>query len=450
MMPSTLSRLTPLLALYGSRMAGVLVSLLFIPFFARSLGSEQFGLVALVLSIQAMLITLDLGMSALLGRDIAAADSNRPPALLQWRQAERLLSTAMLVLAGLVLTAVAALAPAHLADSLLAMILFWAVLLQNLSQAAMLARRAYQQAGAIQIIGVLGRAGLTALALSWVQASFSAFLLTQVLGALAHLAANRHYCKQWLGADKLEIGATSARAPETLTHLFRRGLPLFITGLAGALVTQLDKSIVALFMGPSTVSPYFLATTFSMLPIALLAMPVAQFFQPHIVRSCSDGDAPALLCHTRRLSAALVAAVIVPTCLIWAARDPLIMLWLHDEALAARVAELVAVLLPAAALGAIGTIPLALLSGLQDFKFQARLSTALAIGTLACVLIFASEGSLIAVCWAYLGYYVSLTASLWLRAASSSVSVAAARQSALIAGLAGLVALPPTAFLAGR
>lgn len=414
------ARLTGLLMLYGSRLASVVVSLLFVPFYASQLGPHAFGQVALIVSAQALIVMLDLGMAALTTRDLAA-EPDMGRALAAWQAAERLLSLAFGLLALPALALAAWLGwPLLLGVAILG--LFWAVTLQNLTQAAMVARGDVQRAAALQGGGMLLRALLTAAVLAWLEASLRGFLLSQCAGALLHMAVNRHLGQRELGPARLE--------KLELPGLARRGLPLFLVGVAGAAVLQADKLLVGVLMSPAAVAPYFLATTFCLTPVAILAAPVAQFFQPQIIGA---HEQPALLQRrTHQLTLTLLATVALPTALLWVTREPLIRLWLRDAGLVGEVGALSAVMLPAAAIGAVGNVPLALLNARADFGFQARLSGTLTVLTLIGVALAAAHQRLQAVCWVYMVYYTVLTVLLWWRAAQHSATGPAARRSALL------------------
>lgn len=436
-----MKRFSGLLLLYGSRLAGVAVSVFFIPLYARLLGPTDFGLVALILSAQALVIMLDLGMAALTSRDLAA-DNDSTRSRMRWQRAEVLLTRSFGAVAVLAVPATL-LAAQPTGLTLAALMLFWAATLQNLAQAAMVARGDVQRAALIQGVGVLLRGALSVAALTWVEASLRAFVISQLVGALAHLAVNRHVGQRGLPAAVTE-------AAEPLQQLARRGLPLFLVGLAGAAVLQMDKLLVGGLISPAAVAPYFLATTFCMTPIAILAAPVAQLMQPRIVRAHAQNDGSLLLLRSRQLVWGLAALVVLPTAVLWLLRRPLISWWLHDPALAADVAAMSAILLPAAAIGAVGNVPLALLNALGDFAFQARLSALLTVLTLAGVALAASRAQLLWVCWIYLAYYAVLTASLWWRAGTQGPTATAGRRTALWALGAGTVLALPLWWLEWR
>ena len=430
-----LRQLGGLLSLYGSRLAGVLVTLIFLPLYARLLGKHDFGLVALLMSAQALMMMLDLGMAALASRDLAASP-HPGAARARWRRAEQLLTLYFAILA------VPALIVTWFTEQALLLgagcvVLCWAVTLQSLSQAAMLARGDVHRAALLQGVGVLCRAALTAAALQWVEPSLRVFVASQLVGALAHLTISRHV-GQPRHQDEVGIEA------EPLRRLAHRGLPLFFMGAAGAAVLQVDKLLVGSFMSPAAVTPYFLATTFCLTPIAVLAGPVAQFFQPRLVRAYASDDHATLCRQTDQLTLALLVTVIAPTLVLWVAREPLIAWWLQDRQLAVQVAALAAVLLPAAAIGAVGNVPLALLIAQADFGFQARLSMMLTTLTLLAVAVAAWQGQLLAVCGVYLAYYATLTIAIWLRAAHHPATADPARRSAIlvlaVVGVIGVLA----------
>lgn len=442
-MPSTslMGRFGGLVLLYASRVAGVVVALVFIPVYARLLGPQEFGMAALVLSGQALMVMLDLGMASLLVRDLA-----QDPARLRarWRDAERLLSVYFLALGAPLLLATWWLQqPVSIA--LAALGLFWAHTLQNLSQACLIAVSAVKRAALLQSGGVLLRGLLSVGALTAWEPSLRAFVFSQLLGAVLHWSISRTL---GISTQAQRVGAASGAglmswAP--ILELARRGAPLFLVGVAGAAVMQVDKLLVGSLLGATELSAYFLATTFSLTPIALLAGPVAQFFQPRLIGALEQGGASALAAPLRQLTLAILLSVILPTCLLWVVREPLIHLWLRDARLIQPVADLVAILLPAAAVGAIGNIPLALLLALGDFSFHARFSALLTVLTLLAVSAAGYLGSLAAVCWIYLAYYALVTTGLWWRATRFEATASLAHRSATFTTIALIICIPPIA-----
>ena len=158
--------------LYASKAGAVIVGVLILPQFNRLLGPEQFGVVAVIFSLQALLLILDLGMSTIVGRDIAADGSSRQASMDIWRSAEAVLNVSYAAL-GVVLISVASLMGVSLTlpQMLLTLVLLWSLTQQNVAMSALLAKRRYLDAGIIQLVGVLARGLGTLVAINVIGAS---------------------------------------------------------------------------------------------------------------------------------------------------------------------------------------------------------------------------------------------------------------------------------------
>lgn len=425
--------------LYVSKTGAVLVGILILPQFARLLGAEQFGIVAVIFSFQALLLTLDLGMSTLLSRDIAAADGDGE-ALRAWRTSE-------FIVAGLY----AILIPAALGASLhvdtglspvemmMAMLLFWILTAQNLGQTVLLAKHHFVAAGSIQFIGVAARGVATLLALRFVAADLTTFLLAQLIFAAMQTVVTRR-----VGARLLRAASDGSAVRIGLAHCVQmagRGRPLVLFGIAGAAAMQLDKPIVSAYTSAAQVAPYYLATTLCLTPLALLAGPVAQFFQPRLVRAIASGDVALMQRVLRPFSAAIVAVTILPSALLWALREPIASAWLGHAALVGDVARYTAILLPGVAVGALGFVPYGILVARQDYRFQALASGALTVATLLATVAFARAQSIEGICWVYATYHATSTLTSWVRCVQrqpdgQSYARVAALQTGVMAGIA--------------
>jgi O-antigen/teichoic acid export membrane protein len=182
--------------LFISKVGGVLVVLLFMPLFYRLLGAEQFGVVAVVLSLQALLVMLDLGMSTMVGRDVAVLGGSSIQAATIWRNAEAVLT---LFYSGLLLLAMAwgmISSPGGLSVVLMAAIamLFWVMVLQNLGQTVLLGAKSFKAASSIQLSGALLRAGVTALALQHFGSTLQVFIVAQLITSILQLLVTRWAC----------------------------------------------------------------------------------------------------------------------------------------------------------------------------------------------------------------------------------------------------------------
>jgi O-antigen/teichoic acid export membrane protein len=358
---------------------------------------------------------LDFGMAVMVGRDLAAAESTASQRYTTWRAAEWVVS---LIYASL--TVPALLATWYLGGQLgvlevLACIgLFWALTLQNIGQNALLARRRFAEAAVIQVVGLLARHGLTAIFLIWIAPSLTCFITTQSAVAVVQMLVTRWRCIAELRPCTLERGQLAAMSA-TGNTLLRAGRSLMLFGLAGAAVMQLDKVIVSGLMSPRELGVYFLATTFCMTPISVLAAPVAQFFQPRLVLSFSSGNRAATQRTLKQFIGAIALCALVPTGLIWLLLEPLVALWLQNVPDVAQVVVYSSVLLPGVAIGALGYVPYTLLIARQDYDFQARYSAVLTLATLTAALFAAMQGSVLVICVVYALYHSVSTIGSWWR-----------------------------------
>ncbi len=391
--------------LFASKSGAVLVGVVFLPWYMALLGETLFGILAVILSFQALLLMLDLGMATLLARDIAARRVMQSEfnARLLFKQSEFLLMLFYLSLLCLLVAWYYAVHPQYLdvLDVLGIVLLFLTLVQQNVALSALVALKQYVLASSIQMIGVTVRAFVTVMALQEIAATLSVFIWSQVVISLFFWAITRLKCKTLLPGSirsyEIKRGAIIA--------LFQRGKPLLMVGLAGAAVMQLDKPLVLYYLSASEVGAYFLAVSFAMLPLLILAAPVAQFFQPRVTEVVVEKNYESS-CHLLwKLLMALVCCVVFPSMLVWFYRDELLMLWLHDAELVKKVSAYVSILIWGSVIGALGYIPYQILIGLQDFSFQAKLSTILTIVTLFVVAICASMGRVDGVCVAYLFYH---------------------------------------------
>lgn len=409
--------LANLALLFISKTGGVLVVLFFMPLFYRLLGAEQFGVVAVILSLQALLVMLDLGMSTMVGRDVAVLGSGSTQSATTWRNAEVVLTIFYL---GILIFAImwgSISSPGGLSVIFMAAIamLFWIMVLQNLGQTVLLGAKSFRAASSIQLFGALLRAGVTALALQHLGATLQVFIVVQLVTSMLQLLVTRQAC----------IKALTAHLPELFQikydingckELIKRGKPLLVFGLAGAAVMQLDKPIIAEFISTQEVSTYFLAVTFCMTPIAVLAGPVSQYFQPNLISLVTQVNPKELQRALSKFVFVLVLVTVLPSTALWFYRELWVGLWLGNSPSVSQVISYVAVLLPGVVIGALGYIPFAMLTAQQDYHFQARLSTTMTVLVLALVGYFAHQHSAYAICWVYAAYHFISTAASWVRA----------------------------------
>ncbi len=434
------------IALYAGKLSGVLTTLLFLPIFNRYLSTTEFGIAAIILSIQALMVALDFGLSTMATREIASNPDSRTLGTELVRRSE----AGLVLVYALLMTAVCAAKYAGffhtIAWSVIAfsVVLFLLVVLHNLYYCALIAKGSYSAASVLQVAGNTARSGITAVVLIYFSASIEAFVITQFTVALLQVFAARRICIEKLGVVPTE--AKLFRRLRSGVELIFRAKSLAVASLAGAAVMQLDKPIIALLIDAESVAPYFLAMTLCLTPTAILAGPINQFFQPKILATSAQNATDQSISLMRQFSAILVVLTAVPTLVAWLIADTLVRLWLGASPLAADTTAYTSILLPGIAVGALGYLPLTLLLACKDYRFQAGLSVTLSATTLIAVAYAASETSVTSICYVYFAYHVLSTGFLWWRAASIPQVRAMALSSALIALPATLVLLLPILF----
>jgi O-antigen/teichoic acid export membrane protein len=403
--------------LYAGKTSGVLVAFVFLPLYSRLLGPEQFGVVAVILSLQALLMMLDLGMSTLVSRDVAVAKSSSTELLQLIRTAELGLTAFYIVLlAGTAVFKIFGGMPGvSFGVALGPVLLFWLLVLQNIYYSAMLARRAYTVASLVQVLGVVARAGITAYVLANVSATITAFIISQVILGAIHFGITRFYFSSFFYQSPTTPLKVKYPTIQDAVALLKRGKSLALFALAGAAVTQLDKPIVSAFVSAASLAPYFLATTLCMVPISVLAGPVSQYFQPMLLRSAIGEDRLAARRVVKQFVGSLLLVTVIPSVCFWIFRAPIIELWMGKNASNSTIANYVGILLPGFTMGALGFIPYSLLISVNDFKFQAVLSGAMTVITLAAAASSAMLQSVEGVCFVYASYHTFSTLLSWVR-----------------------------------
>lgn len=407
-------RLLDLALLYASKSGSVIVGVFVLPWYQRLLGPDAFGLVALILSLQAFLLMLDLGTSTLVGRDVAIK-KNVQDHLPTWRAAVSLLH---IVYSGLLILAISVNvffdATLPTLQVVLCTVLFWALTVQNVGQSALLAKRKYAVAGSIQVVGVLGRAAITIFALTNISAELETFLLAQAFTAVAQMIVTSWFCRQALAQENPTFDIKTLHSQ--IVCIARRGAPLVLFGLSGAAVLQLDKVIIPMFVTPAALTPYFLASALCLTPISVLAGPVNQYFFPGIIESINSRDVEQTLKRLKRLIFVICTVVAIPSLLLWLGRESIVNMWLHHQPISSEVVQYVKILLPGIALGALGYVPYNILIAHEDYRTHSFLSAGLTTITLVSTALAAAFASILVVCWIYACYHILAVVLTWWRA----------------------------------
>jgi len=424
-----------MLMLYAGKTSSLLVAFVFLPFYNRLLGPEQFGIVAVILSLQALLVMMDLGMSTLVSREVAVASTTGSACLKLLRTAELSLTIfySILLIVAFLATNVGLLAGVDPVLIIGAVILFWLLVLQNLYYSSLIARRDFAAGSFIQVAGVAMRAAATAYVLSFYSATLQAFILTQIIFGGIHWWVSRVYCMKKVSESETDSSGTQWPRLSDAIALTRTGGALVLFSAAGAAVTQLDKPIISMFVSAASVAPYYLASLLCMTPISILASPVSQYFQPLFLKEAVKGFSESAKKLTGRFVYSIFVVTAIPTLVLWWFRVPIIDIWVGGSSDNGIISRYVEILLPGLAVGALGFVPYNFLIFAKDFRFQAIFSASMTSITLGLVAIAAMKQNVEAVCIIYSLYHVCSTLGSWVRAIIIPEARAYARYSGAIA-----------------
>lgn len=417
-----LSALIDLSSLFAGRIGGILVTLVFIPQYNALLGPATFGAVSVVLSLQAFFLVSDLGLATLISRDTAIARDD-PSALttVVWmrRRAELLLLVPVLgvavpgVLLPLLFGSKVLWTLGAGTDVAVTALLIAVLVAINIVQLSLNALGRYRQGAATAIVGAIVRGGATVLALR-ATPTLSSFLVLQAMVAVVHLLGVR-----WL--LERECGPVVRRErwfdKGALHDLLRRCLPLMVYTLAAAAAVNLDKPIISAFVSLGSAGVYFLATTYALVPVAVLSGPLNSYFAPKIAHLHHAGHAASEWRLAALFQVVLMAAVIGPSLSLGLQMESWLRLWLPASGDFAAIMQVAPILLAGGALSATGYYATTYLIAAGDNGYLARLSFASSVMVLPLAVIFAAQGHLVAFAWSYFAFYVVGLLGLWYRIA---------------------------------
>jgi O-antigen/teichoic acid export membrane protein len=410
-------------ALFAARASGVLIALVFLPLYARLMPVADFGVVAVVLTLQAAIQVFDLGTSMTVSREVARHDATWT---VRRQRAQRLLVVSERGLwllyagAGAVFTSWSVWSSGTEAWSghswltvVLAVGFGLFTILQNLFGSALVASQRYVMASTTQVFGGLGRAGLTVAVLLGLTPTLHVFLAVQTVCLLVHYLWTRHLAMQVLARGTREQVAVSSRH---WIYMMRESLPFMLLSAAGAIATQADKPIIAAVVSAAAVAPYYLASTYALAPVAVIAFPIAQYFQPRLIGAEARGNIAGSQKVARQFAMMLMIAVAAPVAALLLLAPELTAVWLHGVPRASEVAQLSHALVVGAAASSLTFVAYVLLTLGKDASFMARAGAVLTALTVPAYVAAAWKFGADAVAVVGMVYQVVMMAVFWWRA----------------------------------
>lgn len=280
------------LSLYIGKLGGVAATLVFVPLFRRLFSAEDFGWISIVLSLQTIIYALDFGLAPHLSR--RASRLSQDPSSMRRFGKQMGLAALTIRLSYLILSLF--FICCFLIFDFKWNFLFGGLLLlclgfqteMNLLAQVLLGMKQYDWSSYLQLFSALFRGFLSFVFVKACGANVTYFLAGQIIAA---------YFAQWLAQKVLISRGVSIRfewALQTFViglnkkrtrqwySLLAKSWPLFLAVAVGALTTQADRLVIATFISPATAGDYFVALTFALTPVLIVAQPVFQFFQPQI------------------------------------------------------------------------------------------------------------------------------------------------------------------------
>lgn len=350
------------------------MSVAFVPLYIRFLGIESYGLIGVLLSLNAIFMLLDFGLSGTINRELARlsalGDEQRP----RMRDLMRTLEVAYWAIAISVGLSIAALAPpiAHHwvkevalapADVITATrIMGLSVALQwpfSLYSGALLGLQRQGQLSFITSAVATVRSGGAALVLWLIAPTLNVFFLWQGFAALLLTAATAVAAWRLL-AHK---GAPRPRPrADVLREIWRYAAGLTGISAFSTILTQLDKIVLSRTLTLEAFGYYSLAGTVAS-SLYYLIGPVSMSLFPRFSQlvAVKAEDALRSLYHH---STQLLAVMIIPVSLVIAAySSSVLMLWTHDVPTAANTHLILSVLI-------VGTM----INGLLNLPYMVQLA----------------------------------------------------------------------------
>jgi O-antigen/teichoic acid export membrane protein len=336
-----------IVANYGYLAFLALIPVFAVPLYLRLLGTAAWGSVALCLTFQGFLFSLDMALGPLMLRDVAraAAGTHAPSAYRRFLGIYAGAAVAVVGLGMVLLALVAGYRDAHAepiaADTLCALRL---ALVQFLFQFSNNAAIGYWNGLERQRLANLRLAAFTLTK----HATALIVLATWSASACAYMAAFAFVAAIEFGLNYLRIRREHAGAAIEAPQAPMRhdALGFAAAALLGLATAQIDRVYLSLTLPAADYGAYFLVGI-PMLTLFSLQMPIQRAYLPRLATAAAPWRIAATMLG---ISAVLIA---LPSLLLAAFPQFALTLWLHDADLAARSAPTFRLLMLTVAIGAI-------------------------------------------------------------------------------------------------
>ncbi|MBN8844741.1 MAG: lipopolysaccharide biosynthesis protein [Sphingomonadales bacterium] len=412
-LPST-RQLMPIAALYSGRVGVAALGLIILPWLSKSMPAAEFGLAATILSLQSLAVVLDLGLAMTASRELPPLDDTHAAQTVV-KRSERVLFLLYFGIAGASGTlAAAGFIPVTLPIVLLTCISLLLIVWQNIILVALISRQRFFISTSVQFLSLFLRHCFSLALVTLTSGTLQSFIIGQVIGAAIVLIVSRQIF--------MRRHKPTNHSPKSVPSHSATNLAMMAYSIAGACAMQLDKVLLSGLASPALTGPYFLASTLSLVPIAFLATPVAQFVQPKLIACIVRDQRDAAQRWILRLTIALIALSVIPGILLGIASPSIVPVWLQGSADQDVVSSYVFLLMPGTSLGALGLVPAMVLIAKRDYRALAAMSCVLTIAVLSTTAFLAAKNDIRGICIAYALYHVLAAIALWWRAGQIDAS----------------------------
>jgi O-antigen/teichoic acid export membrane protein len=354
-----------IVANFGGSLVAGLLGLVFVPVYVRLMGIEPYGLVGFFLTMQAVLVLLDVGMSTTLTVEFARLSAIGATAA----RMRRLLRTfeyiywsvAVAAGAGLVLLArpiahywvqPRQLSIEAVTQAVMLMGIAFAVLWpQSLYGGGLQGLQRQVALNTVNTIAAVSRAGGAALLLWLVSPTIQTFFMWQAAVGVLHTVVTAIVL--WRS-----IGGTDGAAfdPHLLRSVWRFAVGITFISVLSAVITQLDRIVLSRMLSLAAFGYYAVAATVAGSLYRLIS-PIQSAVFPRFAQLLADDDQEKLASLYHRSAEAVSLAVLPAAVFISFFSYEVMLLWTHDRATAIRTSATLSLLIFGTAFNGVMAIP---------------------------------------------------------------------------------------------
>lgn len=395
--------------------SSILLPLVFYPLYRLILGDEGFGQVGVFYAIQSFLLLYDFGLTTQTSREIALERCES-------RQIVHVGLNCFVLLYGILLLVSVLMLNYFGRTNLIELAIFtivtcFFVVTHNFYYQCLLAKRDYGLSTLQQFLGQFAKAIAILFALYKIGASIEVFILTNLIFSGIHAySAKRIFEKKYCNGEF--YNGWFVFDLRNAVKYIKKCLPINGYTIFGAVATQLDKPLIALFIDASSVTPYFLALTLASVPQSLVASPIAQYFQPKLLQAYGLEKKSELKDCLEKYTIFVSISTAISVIALFCLASTVVNYWLGLSKNNESVVHFVRILLPGIFFSGIGFIPYSLILATNEHRAQIIISGFLCFSLLILQIFYATAGQINLMCVSLVIFHFLSTSAQWVLANS--------------------------------